>query len=51
MAEEGPTEDDMAATMLPRKQRNLYASIQKQNEAKRACVQKLERRRAALAED
>lgn len=49
--EDGPTEDDMAATMLPRKQRNLYASIQKQNKAKRARVQELERRRAALAED
>ena len=51
VAEEGPTEDDMAATMLPRKQRNLYASIQKQTKAKRARVQELERRRAALAED
>ena len=50
-AEEGPTEDDMAATMLPRKQRNLYASIQKQTKAKRARVQELERRRAALSED
>ncbi|CAK0758348.1 hypothetical protein CVIRNUC_002613 [Coccomyxa viridis] len=51
VAEEGPTEDDMAATMLPRKQRNLYASIQKQNKAKRARAQDLEQRRAALAED
>ena len=51
MAEEGPTEDDMAATMLPRKQRHLYASVQKQSRAKRARAQELEHRRAALAED
>ena len=51
VAEEGPTEDDMAATMLPRKQRILYASIQKQSKAKRARALELEQRRAALAED
>lgn len=44
-------EDRMAVVVLPRKKRNLYNSIQKRTAAKRARVQELEEKRAALAED
>lgn len=44
-------EDRMAVAVLPRKKRNLYNSIQKRTAAKRARVQELEKKRAALAED
>lgn len=40
----------MVAALLPRKARSLYQSIQKRNKAKRARVEELERKRAALAE-
>ncbi len=43
-------EDHMAVAVLPRKKRNLYNSIQKRTAAKRARVQELEKKRAALAE-
>ena len=42
-------EDAMAAVMMPRKARHLYASIQKRRGAKRARAAELERRAAALA--
>lgn len=43
-------EDAMAAVMMPRKARHLYASIQKRRGAKRARAAELERRAAALAQ-
>ena len=49
-AEEVDDDDAMAAVMMPRKARHLYASIQKRRGAKRARVAELERRAAALAE-
>lgn len=48
----GGAEDEdeaMAAVMMPRKARHLYASIQKRRGAKRARTAELERRAAALA--
>jgi hypothetical protein len=48
----GGAEDEdeaMAAVMMPRKARHLYASIQKRRGAKRARAAELERRAAALA--
>lgn len=49
-AEEGEDDEDaMAAVMMPRKARHLYASIQKRRGAKRARAAELERRAAALA--
>lgn len=44
-------EDRMAAAVLPRKKRNLYNSIQKRTAAKRARVQELEQKRAALTQE
>ena len=43
-------EDDMAAAMLPRKARNLYASVRRREGAKKARVAELGRRAAALAQ-
>lgn len=40
----------MAATMLPRKARNLYASVRRRDTAKKARVAELERRAAALTQ-
>ena len=49
-AEAPMSEEAMAAVMLPRKKRNLYQSIQRAQGAKRARVEQLIRKKAALAD-